>query len=1173
MRLTALLLACTLASSALAASPPWLNGVALHNPATSTELPAIDAEKLILADLDAPKLGAPRRIGLLSRVEDLGVSNPTKRADWQRLDDGRMLWRTLIQAPGARGIDVSFSDYRLPAGAELWIRNRKGDAWHGPYTDAHNAADGRLFTPLLAGDTAVVELLVPEIKQAFVRLEIGTVTRAYRDVFPDAFEKQVAAKSGSCNVDVACPEGNPWRDQINSVAHYTFQSGGTFVCTGQLAATSNTANDTLSPTFLTAHHCVSTQAEVGSMVFYWKYESPSCRTPGSASSGSPLNKPSNTAATQSGASLLATHAQTDFTVIRLSNAVPTAAQAYWSGWDRREASPSGSVTIHHPAGHEKRISFNDDALTVTPSCILGGTPSNTHWRVDNWELGTTEGGSSGSGLWSPDNQLLIGVLSGGEASCATISFDCYGRLATAWEGGGAAASRVRDWLDPASSGAQTLAGHSAMAGLNTTLNSPAFTTPPAAGSLFTLTATASSGNGSYTYEWDTNGDGIYERSSTSATLQLSYPTATSTQVSVRVRDSAGAVGTTSRALDVAGPRITAAAAGAATQVCGNSDGNFDPGERWQLPVRLSNTGGGSLQSGHALFAAGDALAASLPFGPDAFGYRASSSSNGGCSHSWIDISGEAPLTLSPIYTNTSTNDEGRAQITLQGGDSFSFYGEAYTQLVASTNGYLALGTADNGGDFNDSCSSSERGSGPRMQVLHDDLTLNGGVGAGIRYRRFASCPRAGDRGSAGQACHVVTWSGMQPLGGSGSDEFQAVLYPATGQIVYQYRTVQSGNAFSASIGIAKDEEFSDKLNLACNSTSAATSGSAFCVFEPGSGGSTQAAVVLNAPTVAFGGIAAAGNATVNLPFEIDPAASCGAAFAIDHIASADASRHSVNIGTVLQGSVDAGCSVVNSCQPLDLVAEPQRGLYFSDQRPGNGMNGYFYDLEGSNRLFAGLWYTADLERRSAWYLVNGIVNGYGGQLPLSLVTNQGTSTAINPAFSTVGRAWVGQIDAETLLFAWEFNDGRRGAERMNTVPFSVFDRPGSTQNHTQAWFNPSEDGWGVAIESLTSGAPPAPFEFFADYIFDAAGNPRWVVGDKSSLGSGTVNLTDVKAHCPGCAFFPDYESFNGNAGSMNIQYTTRSSATLSTSIQLPAPLSGSWIRNATPIVPIAEPTP
>ncbi|HVT32666.1 MAG TPA: hypothetical protein VHE32_08460, partial [Rhodanobacteraceae bacterium] len=70
--------------------------------------------------------------------------------------------------------------------------------------------------------------------------------------------------------------------------------------------------------------------------------------------------------------------------------------------------------------------------------------------------------ASGSG--SSHDKRVIGILSGGYAACSTANpsqpngeTDCYGKLASAWNGSSASA-RLRDWLDPASTGALGASG-------------------------------------------------------------------------------------------------------------------------------------------------------------------------------------------------------------------------------------------------------------------------------------------------------------------------------------------------------------------------------------------------------------------------------------------------------------------------------------------------------------------------------------------------------------------------------------------------------------------------------------------------------------------------------------------------------------------------------------------
>jgi subtilisin-like proprotein convertase family protein len=113
------------------------------------------------------------------------------------------------------------------------------------------------------------------------------------------------------------------------------------------------------------------------------------------------------------------------------------------------------VGIHHPNTDEKRISFEYDPTTTT-SYLGTAVPGNgTHVRVEDWDLGTTEPGSSGSPLFD-QNHRVIGQLHGGYASCTSQTSDWYGRFSVSWTGGGSPSSRLSDWLDPTGTGAMTV---------------------------------------------------------------------------------------------------------------------------------------------------------------------------------------------------------------------------------------------------------------------------------------------------------------------------------------------------------------------------------------------------------------------------------------------------------------------------------------------------------------------------------------------------------------------------------------------------------------------------------------------------------------------------------------------------------------------------------------------
>ena len=381
-----------------------------------------------------------------------------QQGTWERLGDGQHVWRLLVESPGALSLDLGFSQFSLPEGATLWMY-RPGEApVFRPFTADDAGPTGTLWTPIMEGDRVVLEINLPaDVRPEAVEVVLSDVGHAYRGVLgvedEGAFDGQ---KSGSCNVDTVCSQGDAYRDIIQSVGQYTFRSGGSsFVCTG--AAVNNTAQDGR-PYFLTANHCVSSPAEASSMVVYWNYENSTCRTPGSFQSGQ--RGDGSRAQFSTGTTLRATYRDSDVTLVEIDAALDDRWNVFLAGWDRADEATSRAIAIHHPAGEEKRISFENDPSQITTYGSPLPNPSGDFIQIRDWDLGTTEGGSSGSPLFD-ENQRIVGQLTGGSAACGNDAPDWYGRIASSWPGGGSAGSRLSDWLDPTGSGALALDGRSA----------------------------------------------------------------------------------------------------------------------------------------------------------------------------------------------------------------------------------------------------------------------------------------------------------------------------------------------------------------------------------------------------------------------------------------------------------------------------------------------------------------------------------------------------------------------------------------------------------------------------------------------------------------------------------------------------------------------------------------
>jgi len=383
--------------------PVGLRGDLQVPPAPEVVMPHVDAAALMAED-DARIAGGvkgPYRFGFNHAV-DLGLENS---GIWHEFPNGDRLWRLAIICPEALSINFEFHDYFIPVGAQVFVYSETEQI--GSFTMASSGGKHSMGVTQLAGDRIIIEYNEPAEVRGQGRLRVGQVTHAYRDFLSLA---KGLGDSGACNNNVICPEGDPWRAQIRSVAIITVNGNG--LCTGQMI--NNCAQDGR-PFFLTARHCIPGNQNVSNWVYRFNWNSPSC----------PLNQNGPTNQTVSGSQLRVQNSASDVALIEFNNPVPTAYDVYFTGWDKSGVAPTSSVAIHHPRGDVKKISFDNDAAGSANVNLGSGTAA--CWRIFNWENGTTEQGSSGGGLWN-QNGLLIGQLYGGQASCSNNVNDYYGKF-------------------------------------------------------------------------------------------------------------------------------------------------------------------------------------------------------------------------------------------------------------------------------------------------------------------------------------------------------------------------------------------------------------------------------------------------------------------------------------------------------------------------------------------------------------------------------------------------------------------------------------------------------------------------------------------------------------------------------------------------------------------------
>ena len=186
------------------------------------------------------------------------------------------------------------------------------------------------------------------------------------------------------------------------------------------------------------------------IVFYWNFESPTCGTHG----------PGSLADNQTGAVYHANYAPSDFVLFELSETPDPSFNVWYAGWDATGVAPPGAAGIHHPASDVKAVSTSNSAAQSVADYYGPLDPTGNHWQID-WSSGVTEPGSSGSCIFGSNSSRCFGQLHGGPSACGVAASDLhdfYGKLAVSWNGGGTSATRLKDWLDPANTGALSMNG-------------------------------------------------------------------------------------------------------------------------------------------------------------------------------------------------------------------------------------------------------------------------------------------------------------------------------------------------------------------------------------------------------------------------------------------------------------------------------------------------------------------------------------------------------------------------------------------------------------------------------------------------------------------------------------------------------------------------------------------
>ena len=410
---------------------------------TAVALPAMENQRLLQEETaaDDKQEGYPfgKEIAVDYRLDNSGT--------WEDLPDGGRLWRLGIESKGAYSINLLFDRFYIPPASHLFIYTADKSFVLGSFTEKNNNRWGNFATTLLPGDAIVLEFYEAAQDRNDAIIQLSTVVHGYKKIL---HQKGTYGNASWCHVNINCEIGKPYQDVKRAVA-FILNKGKSF-CSGTLI--NNTAQDT-TPYFLTASHCLQKKGDTfirfdpSLFVFVFNYETTDCEGKNAAKTYS-----------VSGASVVATDSISDFALLLLNDRPPAECRPYYAGWSRKDTLYKGVVGIHHPSGDWKKIS--EDKKKIASGQFVEDDPDiypdNTH-HVVIWDTGSTEGGSSGSGLFTRDG-LIIGQLEGGYASCRYQNeADYYGKISYSWTNNNRQDSNRLDyWLDPLGLGVETLKG-------------------------------------------------------------------------------------------------------------------------------------------------------------------------------------------------------------------------------------------------------------------------------------------------------------------------------------------------------------------------------------------------------------------------------------------------------------------------------------------------------------------------------------------------------------------------------------------------------------------------------------------------------------------------------------------------------------------------------------------
>lgn len=363
----------------------------------------------------------------------------------EQINGNTYRWSIGIRANYALNIFAFLTNVKLNNNDQISIQTPT-DSYCYVYEATDISSNGTLLTTPLPGDSIIISVISDDIKQT--QLTIESVAVGFRSMPEHLTSENRTLKatgygtSGNCENSVSCiDELDTLKQSVCRLVMYG--TDGAYWGTGVLV--NNTANDG-TPYLLTAAHCLA--GDFKYCLAQFNFESPLCQD---------IEPHVSTTEQLRASTMLVRNDKRDVLLLLLDNKPAEETMAYYAGWNATNTLPDGQLhCIHHPQADVKMVSETESATpnisyTVDKTNDGDSFDVKCHWKINGWNYGSTESGSSGSPLFDA-NGHVVGNLTGGLSSCSRPDkSDYYWMLSENW-------SELSPYLDKANTGATTLDG-------------------------------------------------------------------------------------------------------------------------------------------------------------------------------------------------------------------------------------------------------------------------------------------------------------------------------------------------------------------------------------------------------------------------------------------------------------------------------------------------------------------------------------------------------------------------------------------------------------------------------------------------------------------------------------------------------------------------------------------